>query len=491
MQQTHEDDDDDLAATDGTATGELRFALPPPAMLNEYQAYRRAKKRILKDSATWRETPFKMATFCTIISTFLHVRALVSGTLCVLHSFYERTQHVMAVNDAGGASVALLFLASGGFLVDYLLGTPRSRRSTVVKLLVLPSVLTCTVLVGGSLVLMHVEQWEYNQALIFCTTALTTIGYGDVVPRTVAGRLFFFAYATGGVCVVAYFFLSLRSVIIHVKNAGPLMKVRLMRVESLMDDYYHAQQEALQLKLNMGLTPASSIMGTSTNNSLKADNDDNAHRSSSSLLQLLFNDERRPTWVQIMPRSGAWRMAGIWAFAWIVGSAVFCFLEDEWNYIDALYFTFATQLTVGFGDLVPQAPLAQEFWFVYIIISIAVVAYFTSLFGDVLAEKLLNFDDEGDRAGDTDIEDDADTYSVLSKSSDACETSAPAPILQPSTSHHNDATNDTHMAPSAMTSANTSLPRSYGSVTPRTPTTPPPQTYKASKYPAIAIANYK
>lgn len=57
--------------------------------------------------------------------------------------------------------------------------------------------------------------------------------------------------------------------------------------------------------------------------------------------------------------------------------------------------------------------MAQEFWFIYIIVSIAVAAYFVSLFGNILAEKLLIADDtdtihENDTEESLDNNDDPD-----------------------------------------------------------------------------------
>jgi potassium channel subfamily K len=73
----------------------------------------------------------------------------------------------------------------------------------------------------------------------------------------------------------------------------------------------------------------------------------------------IFNEENRQMWVHVITHSGVWRMSVIFALSWFGGALVFCLLEENWSYLDALYFAFATQLTIGFGDLVPQTTVSH------------------------------------------------------------------------------------------------------------------------------------
>ncbi|PVG03251.1 hypothetical protein CPB86DRAFT_749431 [Serendipita vermifera] len=51
----------------------------------------------------------------------------------------------------------------------------------------------------GGLIFKLSEKWSYGNAIYFCFTAFSTIGYGDISPRTGAGRVCFIAWSLLGV----------------------------------------------------------------------------------------------------------------------------------------------------------------------------------------------------------------------------------------------------------------------------------------------------
>ena len=72
------------------------------------------------------------------------------------------------------------------------------------------------ILVGGAIFYHHVEKLSWLNAFYFCTITLTTIGYGDIVPHTDAGKLFTIFYALAGIGIIATFAnLLLKRTIAH------------------------------------------------------------------------------------------------------------------------------------------------------------------------------------------------------------------------------------------------------------------------------------
>ncbi len=55
------------------------------------------------------------------------------------------------------------------------------------------------ILAVGSVFYMQIEGWDFWQALYFCVTSLTTVGYGDLYPTSDLSRIFTTFYILIGV----------------------------------------------------------------------------------------------------------------------------------------------------------------------------------------------------------------------------------------------------------------------------------------------------
>jgi voltage-gated potassium channel len=62
--------------------------------------------------------------------------------------------------------------------------------------------LTVTVILAGGLFYARVEEWTFFQGIYFTVITLTTVGYGDLVPVTFAGRMFTIFYVLLGVGIM-------------------------------------------------------------------------------------------------------------------------------------------------------------------------------------------------------------------------------------------------------------------------------------------------
>ncbi len=68
------------------------------------------------------------------------------------------------------------------------------------------AVLFLILLFGGSTLYSSIEEWDYLDSLYFTVATVTTIGYGDFVPKTDVGKIFTLFFSFLGVGTAFYFF---------------------------------------------------------------------------------------------------------------------------------------------------------------------------------------------------------------------------------------------------------------------------------------------
>lgn len=64
---------------------------------------------------------------------------------------------------------------------------------------------TLAVISFGAVFYRFVEKLDWVDAFYFCTITLATVGYGDIVPHTTAGKLFTIFYVVIGIGIIATF----------------------------------------------------------------------------------------------------------------------------------------------------------------------------------------------------------------------------------------------------------------------------------------------
>ena len=86
-------------------------------------------------------------------------------------------------------------------------------------------------LFGGAIFYNKIEKWRFLDALYFSAYTMTTVGYGDFVPKTDAGKIFTIFYVFAGVGIALYGLSLLASHFVEVREEFWLERIGRLRVK--------------------------------------------------------------------------------------------------------------------------------------------------------------------------------------------------------------------------------------------------------------------
>jgi dipeptide/tripeptide permease len=105
------------------------------------------------------------------------------------------------------ALIGFVFLRRLGRAVRWMARHHESRRTLLAAV---------AMLAGGTVFYRLVEGWTWLDALYFCVVTLATIGYGDLAPKTGAGKAFTIVFVLIGIGIIADLFRTLARVPVDV-----------------------------------------------------------------------------------------------------------------------------------------------------------------------------------------------------------------------------------------------------------------------------------
>ncbi|VDL74637.1 unnamed protein product [Nippostrongylus brasiliensis] len=176
--------------------------------------------------------------------------------------------------------------------------------------------------------------WSLMDSVLFCFTVITTIGYGNVAPRTFHGRIFVIAYGLIGVPFTMLAIANLGKFLATVLKTwtSPFVKCARRLRRRLCKPKYTAKekQRLMERESRRSVKPKSADDDGSSDTDDELDEDDDS-TSDGIVLFISF------------------------VIYIIIGSIAIAAYEPNMDLFEAIYFNFVTLTTIGLGDLVPQS----------------------------------------------------------------------------------------------------------------------------------------
>lgn len=325
--------------------------------------------------------PFAIAQSITIIGWYISGLLLIA-LVAVANSKSSGFQiqpygsHVLSQAFYYAIIASILYLLIASLMVVTVVGAYRGHYdkqfplTTAQRTLMLQTIIFMMYLLLGALVFKHIEDWQYEDALYWANFTLLTIGLGSpFAPISHLGRSLLFPYAIGGILTVGLVIGSIRSLVLS--RGEQKLKARFI-------------EKSRERTVNSIDTRKQTIKVSSFRKyKFSEDGMDEAQRREQEFnIMRKIQDE-----AHLREKYLALAMSSCAVFMlWLLGAAVLavCERSQGWTYFTALYFTYVSLLTIGYGDVQPASNAGKPFFVFWTLLAIPTLTIFISHLGDTL-----------------------------------------------------------------------------------------------------------
>lgn len=251
------------------------------------------------------------------------------------------------------------------------------------RTLMLQTISFLVYLLVGALIYSHVENWKFLDAVYYVDFTLLTVGIGDYSPTTHLGRSLLFPIAVGGIITIGLVVSSIRSLVLdrgaEKLSARMTEKTRARVVKQI---------SAAATKEKLPIKPVFHLDSNTAQNLATDPVDD--HVGELERRKIEFEAMRSVQDMAARERRYMALAASSFAFAvlWFVGAFVFFKAErnQNWTYFQALYFSYTSILTIGYGDFYPMSNSGKPFFVFWSLLAVPTLTILISSMGDTVVK---------------------------------------------------------------------------------------------------------
>ncbi|CAA19494.2 Potassium channel domain-containing protein [Caenorhabditis elegans] len=205
-----------------------------------------------------------------------------------------------------------------------------------------------------------VSEWSFMDSLLFAFTVITTIGYGNVAPRTFGGRLF----------VIGYGLIGIPFTLLAIADLGKFISEMMVEAKS----FCRKTWKKLKKAWNPNFIRAKDLSNTDIEEKI-LDNEKIENEPETSEVSEEEDD---------LTETEATSLFILFLVYIAFGGFMLAAYEPDMDFFKAVYFNFVTLTSIGLGDIVPRSETYMLITIVYIAIGLALTTIAIEIAADAL-----------------------------------------------------------------------------------------------------------
>jgi len=253
------------------------------------------------------------------------------------------------------------------------------------RTLMLQTISFLVYLLLGAVIYSRIEGWRYLDTVYFMDYTLLTVGVGDYSPATHLGRSLLFPFAVGGIITIGLVVSSIRSLVLE-RGAEKLSARMTEKTRRRVVKQIATAEKQKQTKLST--KPVFHLDENTAKDLIANPVDDHVGELErrktefEAMREVQDMAAREQKWMSLVVSTLAF------ALMWFIGALVFFRTERKqgWTYFDALYFSYTSILTIGYGDLYPTSNSGKPFFVFWSLLAVPTLTILVSSMGDTVVK---------------------------------------------------------------------------------------------------------